>query len=206
MTKSISLAILTFFSAATFHGFAQTKPAKDTVQNKKEEVMNQLIDYSRPGANHAILGKLAGNWAFQDKNLPFVKGTITRKPIYEGRFYVVEVTGGKLQIPIANGQMKLENYQEMEVEGYDNVKKAFISSSINNHIGSNIDIQVGSYDPSGSVFTYEWESELQPGFKIRKQRVLQIVDDSHYTETYYEEQNGTKKITRSLEYSRAAGN
>ncbi|KQS26580.1 hypothetical protein ASG33_18545 [Dyadobacter sp. Leaf189] len=102
--------------------------------------------------------------------------------------------------------MKLENYQEMEIEGYDNVKKAFISSSINNHIGSNIDTQLGNYNPNTAVFIYEWESELRPGFKIRKQRVLQIVDDSHYTETYYEEQNGTKKITRSLEYSRITGN
>ncbi|WP_439555507.1 hypothetical protein [Dyadobacter sp.] len=81
-----------------------------------------------------------------------------------------------------------------------------MSSSINNHIGSNIDVQLGNYNPNTSVFTYEWESELRPGFKIKKQRVLQIVDDSHYTETFYEEQNDTKKITRSLEYSRTAGN
>jgi hypothetical protein len=198
MNYTFSLAILAFLASVTFQVNAQTTPAKD-------EVMNQLLDYSRPGSNHAILGKLAGNWSFQDKNLPFIKGTITRKPVYEGRFYVVEITGGKLQIPVADGQMKLENYQEMYIEGYDNVKKAFVSSSINNHIGSNIDIQLGSYNSATNVFTYEWESELRPGFKVSKRKVLQIVDDSHYMETYYEDQNGTEKVTRNLEFVRTRG-
>ncbi|WP_439555500.1 hypothetical protein [Dyadobacter sp.] len=115
MNNSLSLVILGVLTAITFHVNAQTTPQKDTAQSKKEEVMNQLLDYSRPGANHAILGKLAGNWAFQDKNLPFVKGTITRKPIYEGRFYLVELTGGKLQIPIANGQMKFEITRKLKL-------------------------------------------------------------------------------------------
>lgn len=164
--------------------------------------MNQLLDFSRPGPNHAVLAKLVGTWAFQDKNLPFVKGIVVRKPIYEGRFFVVEIIGGKLQIPVANGQMKLENYQGMDIEGYDNVGKKFVTTSINNHIGSSINSQSGSYNLETNSFTYDWESELRPSLKTKNRKVLTIVDDSHYTEAYYEEQNGTLKKVRDLSYVR----
>jgi hypothetical protein len=65
-----------------------------------------MIDYSRPGTNHELLSKIAGNWSFQDAKLAFVKETLTRRPIYNGRFYSVEMIGGKHPVPVANGQMK----------------------------------------------------------------------------------------------------
>jgi hypothetical protein len=166
--------------------------------------MNQLLDFSRPGPNHAVLAKIVGTWAFQDKNLPFVKGTAVRKPIYDGRFYVVEITGGKLQIPIANGQMRLENYQGMEIEGYDNVAKTFMTTSINNHIGSDIKNQRGSYDPTTNSFTYDWDTELSPGAKTKNRKVLTLLDEAHYTEVYYEEQSGTLEKVRDLTYTRVS--
>jgi hypothetical protein len=48
--------------------------------------MTKLLDYSRPGKEHAALGQLAGNWNFQDTKLAFVKGALVRKAIFNGRF------------------------------------------------------------------------------------------------------------------------
>jgi hypothetical protein len=48
---------------------------------------------------------------------------IMRKEIYDGRFFTVEMIGGKLQVPVASGMMKEENYQSMQIEGYDLFKK-----------------------------------------------------------------------------------
>jgi hypothetical protein len=203
MNNAFFLTTLAFLSIAyTIQGQIPPKASSTSI---KEDTMKELLDFSRPGPNHAILARLVGTWAFQDKNLPFVKGTIVRKPIYEGRFYIVEITGGKLQIPIADGQMKLENYQGMEIEGYDNVEKKFLTTSINNHIGSDINSQSGSYNPKTNSFTYDWDSELRPGSKTKNRKVLTMLDDAHYTEEYYEEQNGTIKKVRDLSYSRVTG-
>lgn len=108
--------------------------------------MKQMLDYSRPGNLHAILDQLAGTWNFMDPKRPFIKGTLIRKPIYDGRFYTVEITGGKLPLPVRDGKMKDGNYQNLQIEGYDNPKAKFVTTSINNHIGSNIEMQIGSFD------------------------------------------------------------
>ena len=89
----ICLATL-IYTTVNFATYAQAPKQPDT--------MTQLLDYSRPGNAHAQLEKLAGTWLFQDAKLAFVKGTLARKVIYNGRFYSVEMTGGKLPVPVAD--------------------------------------------------------------------------------------------------------
>jgi len=172
----------------------------------QDSTFRQMLDYSRPGSNHALLGSLSGTWNFQDAKLSFVKGTLTRKPIYDGRFYLVEITGEKLQVPVADGKMKEENYQGMQMEGYDNGRMKFVMTSINNHIGSDIEMQMGTYDPTKKSFTYDWASELVAGMKKQNRRVLKIIDNNHYTEEYYEYQTGAEVKVRQLDYTKVKEN
>lgn len=192
--------ILTFI--LLFIGYWAQSQTPTKVPANQQEAMTQLLDYSRPGPNHALLANLVGTWTFQDKTLPFVKGTVVRKSIFEGRFFEVAITGGQLQIPIADGKTKLANYQGLEIEGYDNVKKSYVTTSINNHIGSNAAQQIGQYDPQTSVIIYEWESELVPGVRQKNRKVLHLLDPDHYSEEYYEQQNGHSKKTRELLYTK----
>lgn len=168
----------------------------------KEQEMHQLLAFSRPAGQHALLGKLAGTWHFQDVARPFVQGTLRRTPLYESRFYQVEITGGKLQIPVANGQLKEAAYQSSQLEGYDNGRRHFVTTSINNHIGSDIELQTGTYDATTQSFTYEWDSELLPGKKQPHRRVLRVLDATHYAEDYYDLQNGVATKVRELRYTR----
>ncbi|GAB3227135.1 DUF1579 family protein [Spirosoma arcticum] len=170
--------------------------------SKERETMAQLLDYSRPGPQHAILANMVGIWAFQDKNLPFVKGTLVRTAIFEGRFFQVEITGGQLPIPIADGKTKLANYQGLEIEGYDNVKNRYVTTAINNHIGSDAGQQIGQYDAQTKVFTYEWEREVLPGVRQNNRKVVHLIDPNQYSEEYYEDQNGRPKKTRELIYTK----
>jgi hypothetical protein len=178
---------------------AQESKTKDSTE---KDLMKQLLDFSRPGNNHNILNKLTGTWNFKDPRLAFVKGTLIRKAIYNGRFYTVEVTGGKLPVPVADGKMKEEQYQSMQIEGYDNPKMKFVTTSINNHIGSDIQVQTGTYDLLTHTFTFDWEDELVPGMKNKNKRILKIIDDSHYIEEFYEQQNGKDVKVRELDYER----
>jgi hypothetical protein len=183
------------------HSYGQTTTSTPASANKVD-TMAQLLDLSRPGDHHLLLGAISGNWKFQDAKLAFVKGTLTRKPIYDGRFYLVEITGGRLPLPVADGKMKEDNYQCMQTEGYDNGRMAFVTSSINNHIGSDIQLQTGNYDPASKTFTYTWESELLRGQKLKNKRTLNITDADHYVEEYFEERNGKEKKVREIGYTR----
>ncbi|MBS1566730.1 MAG: DUF1579 family protein, partial [Bacteroidetes bacterium] len=184
----------------------EEKPAAGSKQppaplNKKDEY-NQMLDYSHPGAQHLALGTIAGHWTFQDAKLAFVKGTLERKPIFEGRFYAVEITGGKLPLPVADGKMKEDSYRGLQTEGYDNARGEYVTSSVNNHIGSDIQLQTGSYDAATKTFTYYWESELIRGIKVKNKRTLKITDISHYVEEYFEEREGQYIKVRELDYTK----
>lgn len=197
----LPILLLLSLAAAAQEPAANKKPATVPAQNEK---MQQLLDFSRPGSSHALLGTLVGTWTFQDVARPFVKGTLRRTPMYEGRFYNVEITGGKLPIPVADGKMKEANYQGLQLEGYDNVRKQFVTTAINNHIGSDMEMQMGTYDAAKRAFTYEWEAELTPGTKTENKRVLRFIDAMHYAEDYYESQNGTDVKVRELMYTKAS--
>ncbi|NCD71926.1 DUF1579 family protein [Mucilaginibacter agri] len=169
---------------------------------KQPDPMEQMLSLSAPGANHLLLAQLVGNWNFQDAKLAFVKGTLTRKAIYSGRFFLVELTGGKLSVPVANGQMKEDNYQSMQIEGYDNPRKKFVMTSINNHIGSDIQEQTGDYNPDKKQFTFIWDDLLTPGALVNNKRVLTVIDQDHYKEEYFEINNGKDIKVRELDYNR----
>lgn len=172
-------------------------------QQKGNEQMNQMLDYSRPAKNHALLNQLAGTWNFQDAKLAFVNGTLVRRQIYDGRFFEVEITGGKLPLPIADGKTKTDNYRSMQIEGYDNARMKFYTTSINNHIGSDIQIQIGAYDEIKKEFTYTWVDELIRNMHKKNKRIVKILDSTHYIETYFEQQSGKFVKVRELDYSKA---
>lgn len=176
---------------------------KASSQQKQSEQITQMLDYSRPGKNHTLLGQLAGSWNFQDAKLPFVKGTLVRQPIYEGRFFSVEITGGKLQLPVSDGKMKEDNYKSLQIEGYDNPRMEFFTTSINNHIGSDIQYQIGVYDAKEQKLIYEWDSELIKGKSQKNRRVITIIDGNHYTETYFEQTSGQFVKVRELNYTKS---
>jgi len=168
-----------------------------------QEAYNQMLDLSRPNGHHAVIDLIAGKLNFQDSRRSFVKGVLIRTPMYDGRFYKVEITGGRLQVPIADGKMKEDNYRELHIEGYDNVRQKYVSTVVNNHIGSDIQLQIGDYDSTQRVFTYMWESELLPGEKVTNKLVLKILNPGRYVEEYFEEQKGQFVKVRELDYTKA---
>lgn len=202
--KFVSAVVITLLQL-TVPAFSQisSNSRKSESTRNENDTMKQMLDYSRPGNLHAILDQLTGTWNFMDPKRPFIKGTLIRKSIYDGRFYTVEITGGKLPLPVKDGKMKDGNYQNLQIEGYDNPKAKFVTTSINNHIGSNIEMQIGSFDLEKKAFTYEWETELVPGIKKANRRVLKIVDSQHYTEEYYEMQDGHQEKIRELDFAKS---
>ena len=169
------------------------------------------IELSKTNGNHKLLGTLTGTWTFIGKanppepnQKPFeFNGTITRKAIMDGRFFVLETTGGQLPMSWSDG--KMVTFREMQIEGYDNVKKKFVTSSINNVAETGILITEGSYDAVTQTFTHEGEFKTNTGIMLHLRYVVKIMDNDHYVTEAYETIDGRERKTTEIKYARTKG-
>ena len=155
MKTFLSLLTIVFAIVIATSSFAQTpatsppaasalsaaQPASATGQPPNpQEMMKQMMEMSKLNENHKLLADMNGSWNYAikmwmnpDPNAKpqESKGTATRKSAMGGRYAVMDVTG-KMQMPGEDGKMKDMQFKGMAVEGYDNVKKKFVSSWIDN--------------------------------------------------------------------------
>jgi hypothetical protein len=179
-------------------------------QPNQQDMMKQMMELSKLNENHKLLSGLDGNWNYTikfwmnpDPNAKpeESKGTAVRKSIMDGRFSIMDVTG-KMEMPGPDGKKKEMTFKGHGIDGYDNVKKKFVGSWIDN-MGTGIMFSVGDYDPGTKTFTYTSEFEAIPGMKQQIREVLKIADDNHMTFEWYENQGGQEKKTMEINYTRA---
>ena len=89
----------------------------------------------------------------------------------------------------------------MSIEGYDNVKKKFVSSWIDN-MGTGIMNSEGTYDPASKTLTYFAEYEPMPGMKTKTRQVLKLTDKDHRTLEFFEDRGGKEVKTMEIGYTR----
>ena len=180
------------------------------VSPNPQEMMKQMMELSKLNENHKLLADMDGNWNFAikmwmnpDPNAKpqESKGTATRKSAMGGRYAVMDVTG-KMQMPGEDGKMKDMQFKGMGIEGYDNVKKKFVSSWIDN-MGTGIQFSEGTYDPATKTFTYTSEIEMMPGMKTPVREVIKVPDNNHMSLEWYETRGGQEKKTMEIAYTRA---
>src|SRR5439155_19296845 len=102
------------------------------------------------------------------------KGNATHKSVMAGRYFEMDVSGKK-QMPGEDGKMKDIQFKGMAIEGYDNAKKKFVASWIDN-MGTGIQSSEGTYDPATKTFTYNMEMQRMPGMKQQVREVLKVTD------------------------------
>src|SRR5947208_3700005 len=165
-------------SPATESAPSTVQPATATGQPNPQEMMKQMIEMSKLNENHKLLSSLDGNWDYTIKmwmnpdpsaKPEEYKGTAVRKSIMDGRYVVMDVTS-KMQMPGPDGKMKEVTFKGQGTEGYDNVKKKFVGTWMDN-MGTGIMMAEGDYDPATKTFTYTGEVEAIPGMKQKIREV-----------------------------------
>jgi len=182
-------------------------PKKDSDKPNDSEMMAMMMELSKPGENHKMLEGAVGNWTYTTKwwmspDAPPSEstGTATARPAMGGR-YVITEHSGKMQMPGPDGKMMDMEFKGMAVEGYDNVKKKFVSSWIDN-MGTGIMNSEGTYDPSSKTLTYNAETEMMPGMKTKIREVIKITDKDHHTFEFFEDRGGKEVKTMEINYTR----
>jgi len=174
-----------------------------------QKMMAQMMEMSKLNENHKLLSSLDGNWNYTIKfwmnpnpSAPpqESKGTATRKSIMGGRYVMMDVSGN-MQMPGEDGKMKTTQFKGMGMEGYDNVKKKFVASWIDN-MGTGIEFSEGTYDPATKSFTYTAEVEAIPGMKTQVREVVKVTDNNHMMLEWYDNQGGQEKKTMEINYTK----
>jgi hypothetical protein len=192
-----------------------TAPATDTkpsaAQPSAEEMqkmMAQMMELSKTGENHKLLGEMAGSWTYGVKmwmdpsaKPQESKGTATRKAIMDGRFFITDHSG-KFQMPGADGKMKDMNFKGMAIEGYDNVKNKFVVAWIDN-MGTMILNSEGTYDAASKTFTYNANCEMMPGMPVKIREVIKVTDKDHHVFEWYEDRGQGETKTMEIAYTRS---
>jgi Protein of unknown function (DUF1579) len=222
MKTSISLAILFCSTLAVTPSFAQeptssppaatspaAPPSGQPTAEDMQKMMTQMMELSKLNENHKLLADLAGTWSYTvkmwmnpDPNAKpeESKGTAVRKSMMDGRFFVVDVSG-KMEMPGADGKKKEMTFKGMGIDGYDNVKKKFVGTWMDN-MGTGVMMSEGDYDPATKTFTYASEYEAIPGMKTKIREVVKVVDKNHHTFEWYEDRGGKEVKTMEISYTR----
>lgn len=183
--------------------------AKQDTSVSRSETMKQQIELSKPNKNHYVLAGLNGKWTFKGRHIPADStqkpiqtfGTITRKGIWENRYFITETTSGKkIKMEWADGKEKY--YHDMYTEGYDNAKQKFFFTSIANHWSTGYMSCEGSYDSTAKTLTYEGELEPAPGITVKVARIIKLVDKDHYKEVWYRSIGGREIQRTETSYTR----
>jgi len=212
---TILFAIAAFASCSLAQDQAASSASSPTVATSpvavpnEADMMKQMMDLSKLNENHKLLASLDGSWNYTikfwmnpDPNAKpeESKGTAVRKSIMDGRYVVMDVTG-KMQMPGPDGKMKDVTFKGMGLEGYDNVKKKFVESWVDN-MGTGIESAEGTYDPGTKTFTYTAEIEPMPGMKQQVRELVKLGDKDHMTLEWFENQGGQERKTMEINYTR----
>jgi hypothetical protein len=217
--KTVTLAVGTIAAALTAAFFVAPLCAEEPKTNDASaspaagqpspEMMKQMMELAKLNENHKLLASSDGTWSYTVKmwmngdpsSKPDIsKGVAIRRSIMGGRYVVMEVRG-KMDMPGPDGKMMTTEFQGRGTEGYDNVKKKFVSTWMDN-MGTGIMMSEGTYDDASKSFTYNGEYEAMPGMKMKAREVVKMNDKDHMTLEWFETRGAQEVKTMEIDYTR----
>ena len=161
------------------------------------EMMEKLM---KPGEFHDLLKQFIGTWTadvkiWMNPNAPPVvtKGQASFKLIFDGRFLYGDFLGEFMGAP----------FKGINIMGYDNAKKEFVSMWIDNSSTGMVSAQ-GTYDPAEKKFHFK-SSALDPF----SGQVLEMREESYFASqdeyisvTYTRTKDGQEFKSMEMKYTR----
>jgi len=171
------------------------------------EMMGMMMDMAKPGDAHKRLAEGVGEWSYvcrwwMNPQAPpsTSTGTCVSRTVMGGRYFISE-SKGKMAFPGPDGKMMEMDYQGTSTEGYDNAKKKYVASWIDN-LGTGIMSLEGTYDEQAKTLTYLAEYEMIPGVKTKMREVIITKDKDHRSMEFYEVRGGKEVKMMEIDYTR----
>ncbi|HEV9037000.1 MAG TPA: DUF1579 domain-containing protein [Puia sp.] len=161
--------------------------------------MKAMMAYSTPGDSHKMLAKMAGTWS---ATVTFwMPGNAT--PMTSTATAVNEmILGGRYLQSKNSGNMMGQPFEGIGVTGYDNAKKVYLATWIDN-FGTGIMTMTGSWDEASKAIVFTG-TEVDPAsgkdYPIRQ--VVRNPDDNTQVMEMYATMGGKEIKTMEIKYVR----
>jgi len=170
----------TLIYASVWMLFFCTKSITSTAQTEAE--MKAWQAYMTPGDMHKVLAQTEGEWTTEGKMWMDPK---SEPMVSKGECTYKMVLGGRYQETQFKGDMMGQQFEGKGVMAYDNFKKQFESTWIDN-MGSGIMKTEGNYDPATKTFTMTGKLvDPMTSKECTVRETLKIVDDDTHVMTMY---------------------
>jgi hypothetical protein len=192
-TKTIVMYKLTIVAVA----IAVTLPFVSRSQSNDD--MKAMMAAATPGETHKMLAKSAGNWTasltmWMQPGAPPTTSTAsaTNEVIMDGRYLRQKASGNVMGMP----------FQGEGITGYDNVKKQFVNSWVDN-MGTGIMSMTGTWDAATKSIVYTGSmADPMTGKDTPFREVWRFVDDNHQVMEMYYSADGKEFKSMEIKYTR----
>lgn len=176
---------------------AVTFPFVSFSQNSDD--MKAMMAAATPGESHQMLAKSAGTWTgtvtmwMQPGAPPTVsQAQATNEMIMGGRYLKSSNSGNVMGMP----------FEGVGITGYDNVKKQFVNSWVDN-MGTGIMTMSGTWDAASKSIVYTG-SAVDPvsGKDMPFREVWTYVDNDHQIMEMYSQMGGKEVKSMEIRYTR----
>lgn len=208
-------AATALFSSCESNSNNTTEPVKDTATRSvtteskpmaakpdSATCMKNWVDYATPGEVHKMMSEWNGKWdgevsMWHSPDAP----PETSKTSAENKM----IMGGRYQQSTHSGNMMGMPFEGLSTMGYDNAKKEFENTWIDN-MGTGIMILRGKWDDASKTITLTGKcvaAEMGDGSEMGVKQTFKIVDaDHHEMQMFMVTEDGKETKTMEIKYVR----
>ncbi|HMQ68984.1 MAG TPA: DUF1579 domain-containing protein [Ignavibacteria bacterium] len=188
MRNPTKFFVLIFIFTLTAAGYSQS-----------EIDMKAWTEYMTPGPVHEMLAESNGEWTedisfWMDPTAPPMKasGTAVNKMILGGRYQMSNSTAEMMGMP----------FEGMNIVGYDNARKIFQSTWIDN-FGTGTSYSEGTWDEDSKSIEFKGNSyDPMTGTNKNIKQIFKIIDSDHQSLEMYLVEDGKETKTMEIMFTR----
>lgn len=170
--------------------------AEDWIPVDSATAMKSMMEYGTPGQQQAMLAKADGNWTgettmWMAPDAPPMKST--------GTSFNKMIMGGRYQQSTFKGNFMGQPFEGTSTTGYDNAKKVFVSSWIDN-MGTGIMNMEGPWDEASKSISFKGKVICPAnGKECDMRETFRMIDDNTQVMEMYGPDMKTGKEYKNME-------
>ena len=161
--------------------------------------MKTWMTYMTPGAMHEMLAKCNGDWS---EEITFWMSPGAAPTVNSAKCTNTMIMGNRYQESKHTSTMNGMAFEGTGTLGYDNAKKVFVSTWIDN-MGTGIMFLEGKYDePKKTVHFTGKAVDPKTGKDMHVREEFKIIDDNHQSLEMYMTENAKEYKSMEIKFSR----